>query len=153
MSQSILPAAAGINRVPLNLASLARRARENARGHRHPHVVFGSDLPTAPLNCPPGSRTYVHRAGTEHAFDYTPDVELALDDVILTLFTPTTGTLAAAAPLTGVLVLPFWLRGGKTVILPGFGPVEPSLDSSITEHRATAINLGADDDSDATRTP
>ncbi|MGB3361826.1 MAG: AMP-binding protein [Rhodococcus qingshengii] len=51
-------------------------------------------------------------------------------------------TMLHAASLihaSGVFVLPFWLRGGKTVILPGFDP-STFLDS-ITEHRATAINL------------
>lgn len=40
---------------------------------------------------------------------------------------------------SGVFVLPFWLRGGRTVILPGFEPGQ--FLRAIEEHRATAINL------------
>jgi len=40
---------------------------------------------------------------------------------------------------SGVFVLPFWLRGGRTVILPGFEP--GAFLRAIEQHRATAINL------------
>ncbi|WP_067796591.1 class I adenylate-forming enzyme family protein [Actinomadura formosensis] len=40
---------------------------------------------------------------------------------------------------SGVFVLPLWLRGGRTVILPGFSP-DPFL-RAIAAHGATAINL------------
>ncbi|TDE20881.1 AMP-binding protein [Actinomadura sp. 6K520] len=40
---------------------------------------------------------------------------------------------------SGVFVLPLWLRGGRTVILPGFAP-ERFL-AAVTRHGATAINL------------
>ena len=40
---------------------------------------------------------------------------------------------------SGTFVLPFWLRGGKTVILPGFVPA--SFLEAIEKHRVTAINL------------
>ncbi|HWW47492.1 MAG TPA: AMP-binding protein [Xanthobacteraceae bacterium] len=40
---------------------------------------------------------------------------------------------------SGTFVLPFWLRGGKTVILPGFAPA--SFLEAIERYRITAINL------------
>jgi acyl-CoA synthetase (AMP-forming)/AMP-acid ligase II len=40
---------------------------------------------------------------------------------------------------SGVFVLPFWLRGGRTVILPGFEPGQ--FLRAITQHGVTAINL------------
>jgi acyl-CoA synthetase (AMP-forming)/AMP-acid ligase II len=40
---------------------------------------------------------------------------------------------------SGTFVLPFWLRGGKTVILPGFVP-GPFLEA-IEKYRATAVNV------------
>jgi fatty-acyl-CoA synthase len=40
---------------------------------------------------------------------------------------------------SGVFVLPFWLRGGRTVILPGFEP--QAFLAAIERERATAINL------------
>ena len=40
---------------------------------------------------------------------------------------------------SGVFVLPFWLRGGRTVILPGFEP--GAFLRAIAQHRATAINM------------
>lgn len=177
---------AGINRVPLNSRlSLDEHARM-LEDTDTSHVVFGSDLAdrAAELSARFPERTFIgletgsarQRSLLDQAQSMpsdTPDVELAPDDVILTLFTSgTTGTLKAAQhtqrsyagicrnvllnllPATqddtmlhaaslihasGVFVLPFWLRGGKTVILPGFDP-STFLDS-ITEHRSTAINL------------
>ena len=63
-------------------------------------------------------------------------------------------TMLHAASLihaSGVFVLPFWLRGGKTVILPGCRPV----DLLGLDNRASGYGnqSGADDDSDAPRTP
>ncbi|WP_179401716.1 class I adenylate-forming enzyme family protein [Burkholderia guangdongensis] len=40
---------------------------------------------------------------------------------------------------SGVFVLPLWLRGGRTVILPGFEPAQ--FLQAIADHRVTAINL------------
>jgi acyl-CoA synthetase (AMP-forming)/AMP-acid ligase II len=40
---------------------------------------------------------------------------------------------------SGVFVLPFWLRGGRTVILPGFEPGQ--FLRAIAQHGVTAINL------------
>jgi acyl-CoA synthetase (AMP-forming)/AMP-acid ligase II len=40
---------------------------------------------------------------------------------------------------SGVFVLPFWLRGGRTVILPGFEP--RSFLQTLQAERITAINL------------
>ena len=105
--------------------------------------------------------------------DAAPDVAVAPDDVILTLFTSgTTGTLKAAqhtqasyagvcknvllnmlnvqrddamlhaASLihaSGVFVLPFWLRGARTVIMPGFDP--DAFLSLIEKERITAVNM------------
>jgi acyl-CoA synthetase (AMP-forming)/AMP-acid ligase II len=40
---------------------------------------------------------------------------------------------------SGVFVLPLWLRGGRTVILPAFQPAE--FLAAISRHRITAVNL------------
>lgn len=40
---------------------------------------------------------------------------------------------------SGVFVLPLWLRGGRTVILPGFEPAQ--FLKAISDYRVTAINL------------
>lgn len=40
---------------------------------------------------------------------------------------------------SGTFVLPFWLRGGRTVILSGFVP--DAFLAAIEQHRVTAINL------------
>ena len=40
---------------------------------------------------------------------------------------------------SGVFVIPYWLRGGTSVILPGFDPATYLAD--LKRHRATAINL------------
>ncbi len=47
-----------------------------------------------------------------------------------------------AAPLihaSGLFVLPFWLRGGRQIVLEGFDPA--GYAQAIAEHRATHINL------------
>ncbi|WP_394777738.1 class I adenylate-forming enzyme family protein [Undibacterium sp.] len=46
---------------------------------------------------------------------------------------------ASLVHASGVFVLPFWLRGGKTVILPAFEPT--AYLKALTTHRVTAINL------------
>ncbi|WP_293781212.1 class I adenylate-forming enzyme family protein [uncultured Aeromicrobium sp.] len=64
-------------------------------------------------------------------------------NVLLNLFPvdPDDVMLHAASLIhaSGVFVLPFWLRGGRTVILPGFEPA--SFLAAITRYRATAVNL------------
>ena len=40
---------------------------------------------------------------------------------------------------SGVFVLPFWLRGGKTVVLPGFEPA--AFLAALERERVTAINM------------
>ncbi|MEV0069039.1 AMP-binding protein [Amycolatopsis sp. NPDC050768] len=40
---------------------------------------------------------------------------------------------------SGTFVLPYWIRGGRAVVLPGFDP--ESYPDSITRHRVTDINL------------
>lgn len=64
-------------------------------------------------------------------------------NVLLNLLpaTPDDAMLHAASLIhaSGVFVLPFWLRGGRTVILPGF---EPGLFlRTLQAQRITAINL------------
>ncbi|MDF3834322.1 AMP-binding protein [Cupriavidus basilensis] len=177
---------AALNRVPLNARlSLAEHQRMLLdTGCRM--LVFGPDLAERAqalrqalpeLACHglgaslDGGIDLLAAAQSRPATD--PPVQVAEDDVILTLFTSgTTGTLKAARhtqasyaaicrnvllnllPATpddamlhaaslihasGVFVLPFWLRGGKTVILPGFEPA--SFLAAIERERVTAINL------------
>ncbi|HEY8482015.1 MAG TPA: AMP-binding protein [Spirillospora sp.] len=64
-------------------------------------------------------------------------------NVLLNLF-PATGedVMLHAASLihaSGVFVLPLWLRGGRTVILPGFVP--DAFLKAVPRYGATAINL------------
>ncbi|MFI5610967.1 AMP-binding protein [Amycolatopsis sp. NPDC051903] len=40
---------------------------------------------------------------------------------------------------SGTFVLPYWIRGGRAVVLPGFDP--GSYADSLTRHRITEINL------------
>lgn len=40
---------------------------------------------------------------------------------------------------SGTFVLPFWIRGARSVVLPGFEP--QSYVDAIEEHRVTAVNL------------
>ncbi|MGO4325754.1 class I adenylate-forming enzyme family protein [Cupriavidus sp. 2TAF22] len=177
---------AAVNRVPLNARlSLAEHLRMlQDTGCRM--LVFGADLAERAqalrdalpaLACHgigtalDGGTDLLAAARAQPATD--PDVQVAEDDIILTLFTSgTTGTLKAAQhtqasyaaicrnvllnllPATpddtmlhaaslihasGVFVLPFWLRGGKTVILPGFEPA--AFLAAIERERVTAINL------------
>ncbi|EHP41701.1 fatty-acid--CoA ligase [Cupriavidus basilensis OR16] len=177
---------AALNRVPLNarLALAEHQRMLQDTGCRM--LVFGPDLAERAqalhealpeLACLglgtslEGGADLLAAAQSQPATD--PQVQVAEDDVILTLFTSgTTGTLKAARhtqasyaaicrnvllnllPATpddvmlhaaslihasGVFVLPFWLRGGKTVILPGFEPA--SFLAAIERERVTAINL------------
>ncbi|NMM82776.1 long-chain fatty acid--CoA ligase [Rhodococcus sp. SRB_17] len=82
--------------------------------------------------------------GTLKAAQHTQSSYAGICRNVLLNLVPVTpdDTMLHAASLihaSGVFVLPFWLRGGKTVILPGFDP--STFMTSITEHRATTINL------------
>ncbi len=177
---------AGVNRVPLNSrlslaehkrmleetqcrmlihgADLAERARA-LRGELPQLVCHGLGDASA------GGADLLLAADSASA--EVPAVEVADDDVVLTLFTSgTTGTLKAAqhtqasyagicknvllnlltvepgdamlhaASLihaSGVFVLPYWLRGARTVIMSGFVP-DQYLEL-IERHGITAINM------------
>jgi fatty-acyl-CoA synthase len=64
-------------------------------------------------------------------------------NVLLNLFPagPDDAMLHAASLIhaSGTFVLPLWLRGGRSVVLPGFAP--DSFLAAIARHRVTAINL------------
>ncbi|GAA5120594.1 AMP-binding protein [Alloalcanivorax gelatiniphagus] len=176
---------AGINRVPLNarlsLEEHARMLEETGVGM----LLYGADLAeraAALGDARPG--LVCHGIGADAVGDdllaaaagcsaAAPDVAVAPDDVILTLFTSgTTGTLKAAqhtqasyagvcrnvllnlldvqrddamlhaASLihaSGVFVLPFWLRGARTVIMPGFDP--GAFLDLIEQQGITAVNM------------
>jgi fatty-acyl-CoA synthase len=177
---------AGMNRVPLNsrLSLMEHKRMLEDTGCRH--LVFGPDQTERAaalqreipgLTCVglgtamDGAIDLLALAATQAA--HAPQIEVAPEDVILTLFTSgTTGTLKAAQhtqasyaaicrnvllnlfPATaddamlhaaslihasGVFVLPVWLRGGRTVILPGFEPGQ--FLRAIAEHRVTATNM------------
>jgi acyl-CoA synthetase (AMP-forming)/AMP-acid ligase II len=177
---------AGMNRVPLNSRlSLAEHKRmlEDAECL---HLIFGPDQAERALalqNEIPALSCFGLGVAMEGGVDLlalaathtadAPQIEVAPDDVVLTLFTSgTTGTLKAAQhtqasyaaicrnvllnllPATaddamlhaaslihasGVFVLPFWLRGARTVILPGFDPRQ--FLRAIAKHNVTAINM------------
>lgn len=177
---------AGINRVPLNARLSLDEHRKMLEETGAGILLYGADLAERArelADARPGLSC--HGIGSDAGggddlltvapslSEATPDVPVAPDDVILTLFTSgTTGTLKAAqhtqasyaaicrnvmtnlidvqrddamlhaASLihaSGVFVLPFWLRGARTVILPGFDP-DLFLDS-IERHGITAVNL------------
>ena len=176
-------AVSGLNRVPLNSRLSAGEHARMLQDTDCRTLIYGPDLEGAAaalkervpeLECLPlGDGATGLLAEAASASDTDPDVALAPDDVVLTLFTSgTTGTLKAAqhtqasyaaicqnvlmnlisvrpddtmlhaASLihaSGVFVLPFWLRGGKTVIMGHFDP-EQYLDL-IQRHEVTAINL------------
>lgn len=64
-------------------------------------------------------------------------------NVLLNLLpaTPDDAMLHAASLIhaSGVFVLPLWLRGGRTVILPGFEPGQ--FLRAIAQHKITAVNM------------
>lgn len=64
-------------------------------------------------------------------------------NVLLNLFPVGSGdAMLHAASLihaSGTFVLPLWLRGGRSVVLPGFEPA--AFLDAIARHRVTAINL------------
>ncbi len=179
-------AKAGLNRVPLNARLSVTEHRRMLEDADCRWLVFGADLADRAaelqqqlpeLACIGLGTSLVDGDDlltTAQAMATSePEVAVAADDVVLTLFTSgTTGTLKAAqhsqasyaaichnvllnlvtvAPgdamlhaaslihASGVFVLPFWLRGGKTVIMSGFEP-EHYL-KLIEEHQITAINL------------
>lgn len=82
--------------------------------------------------------------GTLKAAQHTQASYAAICRNVLLNLLPATknDTMLHAASLihaSGVFVLPFWLRGGRTVILPGF---EPRLFlQTLQSERITAINL------------
>jgi fatty-acyl-CoA synthase len=177
---------ANLNRVPLNARlSLDEHARMLTET-RAEALLYGPDLgerAAALGERLPALRTLALEPSTvgepaltllaQRASPKLPELAVAADDVVLTLFTSgTTGTLKAAqhtqasyaaicrnvmlnlipvrdddvmlhaASLihaSGVFVLPFWLRGGRTAIMPAFEPGE-YLRLLETE-RVTAINL------------
>ena len=177
---------AGINRVPLNSRLSLDEHRKMLAEMHCKFFIHGADLmqraedlKTAfpELICL-GLGAATHGggdllAGAGKMSTRDPDVEVAADDVVLTLFTSgTTGTLKAAqhtqasyagicrnvllnllpvddgdvmlhaASLihaSGVFVLPFWLRGARTVIMSAFEPKE--YLRLIESARVTAINL------------
>jgi len=175
---------AGINRVPLNARlSVSEHVRmlEETGCER---LIHGADLaeraqalqaerPSLRCHAVASDAADDLLTAASHQSTADPRVEIAPDDVILTLFTSgTTGTLKAAqhtqasyagicrnvllnlvaveqddamlhaASLihaSGVFVLPFWLRGARTVIMPGFDP-DLFLDL-IERERITAVNM------------
>lgn len=177
---------AGLNRVPLNARlSVAEHATMLA-DTGCTHLVFGAELAERAAQLRAAAPALVCLglgAALEGGADLlvlaaglpvlAPAIEVAPDDVVLTLFTSgTSGTLKAAqhtqasyaavcrnvllnlmpvgpedamlhaASLihaSGVFVLPFWLRGARTVILPGFEPAQ--FLRTLAAERITAINL------------
>lgn len=177
---------AGINRVPLNARLSVAEHVKMLQETQCSVLVFGADLQecAAALQAElPELACYGLDACLEGGSDLMadaaqqsttgPQIEVAPDDVILTLFTSgTTGTLKAAqhtqasyagvcknvlmnlidvkhddamlhaASLihaSGVFVLPFWLRGARTVIMPGFDP--GAFLQLIERERITAVNM------------
>lgn len=82
--------------------------------------------------------------GTLKAAQHTQSSYAAIcRNVLLNLLSPERddAMLHAASLIhaSGVFVLPFWLRGARTVILPGFEP--GAFLRAIEAHRITAVNL------------
>ena len=82
--------------------------------------------------------------GTLKAAQHTQASYAAICRNVLLNLLPATGddVMLHAASLvhaSGVFVLPMWLRGGRTVILPGFAPA--SFLDAIGRYGVTAINL------------
>lgn len=175
---------AGINRVPLNARLSVNEHARMLEETGCERLIHGADLAERAQALQaerPSLRC--HAIGSDAGDDLllmaeqqstaNSGVDVAPDDVILTLFTSgTTGTLKAAqhtqasyagicrnvllnlvavekddamlhaASLihaSGVFVLPFWLRGARTVIMPGFDP-DAFLDL-IERERITAVNM------------
>lgn len=177
---------AGMNRVPLNARLSLAEHQRMLQDTGCQHLIFGPDLAeraAALRDAVPGLQCLGLGAALDGGADLLqacaahpaqpPAIDIADDDVVLTLFTSgTTGTLKAARhtqasyaaicrnvllnlmPLdgddamlhaaslihaSGVFVLPLWLRGGRTVILPAFQPAQ--FLAAIARHRITAVNL------------
>ncbi|WP_323844710.1 class I adenylate-forming enzyme family protein [Microbulbifer magnicolonia] len=175
---------AGINRIPLNARLSVNEHRRMLQETRCSVLIYGEDLAEHAqdldaelphLTCyalgSGGSDGLLAEAHSQSA--EVPEVDVAEDDVILTLFTSgTTGTLKAAqhtqasyaaicknvllnlldvkpgdamlhaASLihaSGVFVLPYWLRGGRTVIMESFDPT--AYLQLLAREKITAINL------------
>lgn len=82
--------------------------------------------------------------GTLKAAQHTQASYAGVCRNVLLNLVPATGddAMLHAASLihaSGVFVLPLWLRGGRTVILPGFTPA--SFLEAIPRHGVTAVNL------------
>ena len=82
--------------------------------------------------------------GTLKAVQHTQASYAGICRNVLLNLVPATGdeVMLHAASLihaSGVFVLPLWLRGGRTVILPGFTPT--SFLEAIPRHGVTAVNL------------
>ena len=168
---------AGINRVPLNGRLSEDEHARMIAGTACALLVHGPEhagrTKALAARCPDLRLLGLDELLAMDASDGDPDMPVAPDDVILTLFTSgTTGRLKAAqhtqasyaaigrnlmlnlidirpgdvmmhaASLihaSGVFVIPYWLRGGTSVILPGFDPASYLAD--MKRHRATAVNM------------
>lgn len=177
---------AGINRVPLNARLSVPEHVRMLQETDCAVLVFGADLRDRAeelraalpgLVCHGlgatvgGGRDLLAELAGQDV--HPPQIEVAPEDVVLTLFTSgTTGTLKAAqhtqasyagicrnvllnlmdvqhddamlhaASLihaSGVFVLPFWLRGARTVIMPAFAP--GAFLERIERERITAVNM------------
>ena len=175
---------AGVNRVPLNARLSVSEHSRMLEETRCSVLIYGGELAERAqalnaklphLSCyalgADGSDGLLAEAAS-HSTE-APQVEVAEDDVVLTLFTSgTTGSLKAAqhtqssyaaicknvllnllnvkpgdamlhaASLihaSGVFVLPYWLRGGRTVVMEGFDPT--AYLQLLAREKITAINL------------
>ncbi|MEV4596714.1 AMP-binding protein [Amycolatopsis sp. NPDC049253] len=82
--------------------------------------------------------------GTLKAAQHTQASYAAITtNILANLLSPGRGSamLHAASLIhaSGTFVLPYWIRGGRAVVLPGFDP--GSYLDSITRHRVTEVNL------------
>ncbi|MEU4667715.1 AMP-binding protein [Amycolatopsis sp. NPDC023774] len=82
--------------------------------------------------------------GTLKAAQHTQASYAAITtNILANLLSPGRGSamLHAASLIhaSGTFVLPYWIRGGRAVVLPGFDP--GSYLDSITRHRVTDVNL------------
>jgi acyl-CoA synthetase (AMP-forming)/AMP-acid ligase II len=147
-------------------AGLAGRAHELAArvpelrlaGLAHPPDRAGdadltAEAATAPDTDPgyrpePGDPTLVlftsGTTGTLKAAVHTQASYAAITaNILANLLSPGPGdAMLHAASLihaSGTFVLPYWLRGGRSVVLPGFAP--DTFADAVDRHRVTAVNL------------
>lgn len=145
-------------------AALAERAGELATAHDVgtlglgvPGAVGGPDLlvamqdvPATDPNLParPGDPILLlytsGTTGTLKAVEHTQASYAAIVANILTnLVSPARDSVmlhaASLIHASGTFVLPYWLRGGESVVLPGFDP--QGYVDAIARYRATEINL------------